>query len=53
MSINNGGNIYLSSSVVGAVISFSSIQQFVSIIAGITAIGSGLMAIRYYYIKSK
>jgi hypothetical protein len=36
-----------------AYLSLNVVQQYVSIVAAIVAIISGLSAIRYYYIKSK
>lgn len=37
----------------GAIISIIDLQSYISIIAGLVAIVSGLCAIRYYIIKSK
>lgn len=36
-----------------AYISLGTAQEIVSLCSGIVAIGSGISAIRYYYIKSK
>jgi len=38
---------------ISAGISIVHVQQIVSLLSGLVAIGSGLSAIRYYYIKSK
>jgi hypothetical protein len=40
-------------SILGAVITVSNIQPFVSLCAGLVAIVSGIFAIRYYYWKTK
>lgn len=40
-------------SMMGATLSIGLVQQIVSLISGIIAIGSGVFAIRYYYIKAK
>jgi len=40
-------------SILSAVVTISSIQPFVSLTAGLVAIGSGLFAMRYYYWKTK
>ena len=40
-------------SVVSAIVTISSIQPVVSLLAGLIAIVSGCFAIRYYYIKTK
>ena len=40
-------------SVVSAIVTISSIQPVVSLLAGLIAIVSGCFVIRYYYIKTK
>lgn len=50
---NPGAAIGAILSVVSAAISISDIQPFVALSAGIVAIISGLMAIRYYYKATK
>lgn len=52
MKHNLADNLFLGSAL-GAIITLSNINQIVSILAGLAASGSGLMAIRYYYLKSK
>ena len=50
---NKTGDFFLLLSGSFAYLSLNVISQYVSIIAGIIAIFSGISAIRYYYIKSK
>jgi len=51
--MNDIERLNFSITTLGAIISIVSIQSVVSICAGVVAIVSGIMAIRYYYIKSK
>jgi hypothetical protein len=53
MDSDKNGQPLLLISWLSAYISIGSIQQIVSLGSGLVAIGSGIMAIRYYYIKSK
>ena len=53
MTDQTHGDISATISVVGAVVTISSIQPFVSLCAGLVAIISGIFAIRYYYWKTK
>jgi hypothetical protein len=41
------------SSIIFAVISLANMQEWVGLVAGFMAIGSGFMAIRYYYFRTK
>jgi uncharacterized membrane protein HdeD (DUF308 family) len=53
MTNHNHADISATISVIGAVVTISSIQPFVSLFAGLVAIVSGIFAIRYYYWKTK
>ena len=53
MTNHTNGDISATISVIGAVITMSSIQPIVSLFAGLVAIISGIFAIRYYYWKTK
>lgn len=53
MEQNKTGDTLFIFSGVTAYVSIGSVQQYVSITAGLVAIISGLFAIRYYIIKSK
>ena len=53
MTNHTNGDISATISVIGAVITMSSIQPIVSLFAGLVAIISGIIAIRYYYWKTK
>jgi len=53
MANHNHADISATISVIGAVVTISSIQPFVSLFAGLVAIVSGIFAIRYYYWKTK
>ena len=44
---------FMLTSWMGATISIAPVQEIISLLSGLVAIGSGLFAIRYYYIKSK
>lgn len=53
MTQHTHGDISATISVIGAVVTISGIQPFVSLCAGLVAIVSGIFAIRYYYWKTK
>ena len=53
MGENNKGNPLAIVSLLSASISIGKVQQYVSLFAGIVAIISGIMAIRFYYYKTK
>lgn len=53
MAHNNTADISTSISLLSAVVTISSIQPFVSLMAGVVAIVSGVFAIRYYYYKTE
>lgn len=53
MDQDKNGQPLLLVSWLSAYISIGSVQEIVSLLSGIVAIGSGVMAIRYYYLKSK
>lgn len=53
MQQDNNGNPLTVLSCLAAFISVGTVQQYVSIAAGLVAIGSGIFAIRYYIIQSK
>jgi hypothetical protein len=53
MQNQNNGNPLMIVSILSAYISIGTVQQYTSVIAGIVAIVSGIMAIRYYYYKTK
>jgi hypothetical protein len=53
MQDQNNGNPLTIVSILSAYISIGTVQQYTSVIAGIVAIVSGIMAIRYYYYKTK
>jgi len=53
MTDQTHGDISATISVIGAVVTISNIQPFVSLCAGLVAIISGIFAIRYYYWKTK
>lgn len=50
---NNQADIGTGISVLSAIVSISTIQPIVTLIAGLIAIVSGIMAIRYYYNVTK
>ena len=50
---NTQGDVSATVSILGAVVTISSIQPIVSLCAGLVAIVSGIFAIRYYYWKTK
>ena len=50
---NTQGDVSATVSILGAVVTISSIQPIVSLFAGLVAIVSGIFAIRYYYWKTK
>jgi hypothetical protein len=50
---SNQADIGTGISVLSAIISISTIQPVVTLIAGLIAIVSGIMAIRYYYNATK
>lgn len=49
---HNTGILNLMISIISATISIASIQAYVSLIAGLTAIVSAIFAARYYYHKT-
>jgi len=53
MEQDNNGKPLMLLSWLSAYISLGTAQELVSLCSGIVAIGSGLMAIRYYFLKSK
>jgi hypothetical protein len=53
MDQDNTGKPLMLLSWLSAYISLGTAQELVSLCSGIVAIGSGISAIRYYYIKSK
>ena len=53
MEPSKTGDTFLLLSGVLAYVSIGSVQQYVSITAGIVAIVAGIFSIRYYIIKSK
>jgi uncharacterized membrane protein HdeD (DUF308 family) len=53
MTNHTHADISATISVIGAVVTISSIQPIVSLFAGLVAIVSGVFAIRYYYWKTK
>ncbi len=53
MDQDKNGQPLLLVSWLSAYISIGAVQEIVSLLSGIVAIGSGVMAIRYYFIKSK
>ena len=53
MTHHTHADISATISVIGAVVTISSIQPLVSLLAGLVAIVSGIFAIRYYYWKTK
>jgi len=50
---NTQGDVSATISILGAVVTISSIQPIISLFAGLVAIVSGIFAIRYYYWKTK
>ena len=50
---SNQADIGTGISVLSAIVSISTIQPIVTLIAGLIAIVSGIMAIRYYYNATK
>jgi len=50
---NTQGDVSATVSILGAVVTISSIQPIVSLCAGLVAIVSGIFAVRYYYWKTK
>ena len=50
---NTQGDVSATVSILGAVVTISSIQPIISLFAGLVAIVSGIFAIRYYYWKTK
>ena len=53
MTNHTHADISATVSILGAVVTISSIQPLVSLCAGLVAIVSGIFAIRYYYWKTK
>jgi len=53
MTNHTHADISATVSILGAVVTVSSIQPVVSLCAGLVAIVSGIFAIRYYYWKTK
>jgi hypothetical protein len=53
MTNHTHADISATVSILGAVVTVSSIQPLVSLCAGLVAIVSGIFAIRYYYWKTK
>jgi undecaprenyl pyrophosphate phosphatase UppP len=53
MQNNNSADFATILSIFGAVVSVSSIQPYVTLVASLVAIVSGLFAIRYYYKVTK
>jgi len=53
MTNHTHADISATISVIGAVVTVSSLQPLVSLCAGLVAIVSGIFAIRYYYWKTK
>lgn len=53
MDQDNTGKPLMLLSWLSAYISLGTAQELVSLCSGLVAIGSGISAIRYYYIKSK
>jgi hypothetical protein len=53
MTNHTHADISATISILGAVVTVSSIQPLVSLFAGLVAIVSGIFAIRYYYWKTK
>jgi hypothetical protein len=53
MTNHTHADISATVSILGAVVTVSSIQPIVSLCAGLVAIVSGIFAIRYYYWKTK
>ncbi len=50
---SNQADIGTGISVLSAIVSISTIQPIVTLVAGLIAIVSGIMAIRYYYYTTK
>ena len=53
MAHNTQADVSAGVSLLSAVITISTIQPIVSLLAGLVAIVSGIFAIRYYYFKTK
>lgn len=53
MAHNTQADVSAGISLLSAVITISTIQPIVSLLAGLVAIVSGIFAIRYYYFKTK
>lgn len=53
MAHNTQADVSAGISLLSAVITISTIQPIVSLLAGLVAIISGIFAIRYYYFKTK
>lgn len=53
MAHNTQADVSAGISLLSAIITISTIQPIVSLLAGLVAIVSGIFAIRYYYFKTK